>query len=57
MMGNCLSSSSEEAEKKKKSQAIDRTIEEDSRRLKKECKIILLGNAHPVAISSQPSLY
>ncbi|KAF1737715.1 hypothetical protein BB8028_0002g03340 [Beauveria bassiana] len=44
MMGNCLSSTSEEAEKKKKSQAIDRIIEEDSKRLKKECKILLLGS-------------
>ncbi|XWW99388.1 hypothetical protein V2A60_007398 [Cordyceps javanica] len=43
-MGNCLSSTSEEAEKKKKSQAIDRIIEEDSKRLKKECKILLLGS-------------
>ncbi|KAJ3481475.1 hypothetical protein NLG97_g7811 [Lecanicillium saksenae] len=43
-MGNCLSSTSEEAEKKKKSQAIDRIIEEDSKKLKKECKILLLGS-------------
>lgn len=51
MMGNCLSSTSEEAEKKKKSQAIDRIIEEDSKRLKKECKILLLGACSlPVAV-------
>ncbi|QPG94725.1 G protein alpha subunit [Epichloe festucae Fl1] len=43
-MGGCMSSSSEEAEQKKKSQAIDRVIEEDSRRLRKECKILLLGS-------------
>lgn len=53
MMGGCLSSTSEEAEKKKKSQAIDRTIEEDSRRLKKECKILLLGTTlHPFDMPS-----
>lgn len=40
-----MSSNSEEAEQKKKSQAIDRVIEEDSKRLRKECKILLLGTA------------
>lgn len=40
-----MSSSSEEAEQKKKSQAIDKVIEEDSKRLRKECKILLLGTA------------
>ncbi|KAK9435037.1 guanine nucleotide-binding protein alpha-3 subunit [Metarhizium brunneum] len=43
-MGGCMSSNSEEAEQKKKSQAIDRVIEEDSKRLRKECKILLLGS-------------
>ncbi|KAK2589744.1 Guanine nucleotide-binding protein alpha-2 subunit [Conoideocrella luteorostrata] len=43
-MGGCMSSNSEEADQKKKSQAIDRVIEEDSRRLRKECKILLLGS-------------
>ncbi|KAG5941332.1 G protein alpha subunit [Claviceps monticola] len=43
-MGGCVSSSSEEAEQKKKSQAIDKVIEEDSKRLRKECKILLLGS-------------
>lgn len=52
MMGNCLSSTSEEAEKKKKSQAIDRIIEEDSKRLKKECKILLLGTDRPPCLPS-----
>lgn len=42
-MGNCMSSDSEEVEQKKKSQAIDKVIEEDSKRLRKECKILLLG--------------
>ena len=40
-----MSASSEEAEQKKKSQAIERVIEEDSRRLQKECKILLSGIA------------
>ena len=43
-MGACLSSeSSEEVEKKKRSRAIDAKLEEDSKRLRKECKILLLG--------------
>jgi hypothetical protein len=42
-MGACVSSNNEEAEQKKKSQAIDKILEEDSRRLRKECKILLLG--------------
>ena len=43
-MGGCLSSeSAEEVEQKKKSRQIDAALEEDSRRLRKECKILLLG--------------
>ena len=44
-MGACGSSPSAEAdgEQKKKSQAIDRTLEEDSKKLRRECKILLLG--------------
>jgi guanine nucleotide-binding protein subunit alpha len=38
-----MSSSNEEADQKKKSQAIDKILEEDSKRLRKECKILLLG--------------
>lgn len=30
---------------KKRSQAIDRTLEEDSKKLRRECKILLLGMA------------
>ena len=41
-MGLCLSA--EEKEQKEISQTIDRGLEEDNRRLKKECKILLLGN-------------
>jgi hypothetical protein len=44
-MGMCMSTTSEEQEQKKKSQAIDRQLEEDSRRLRRECKILLLGTS------------
>ena len=40
-MGNCVSSQDREAQQR--SQEIDKQIEEDSRRFKKECKILLLG--------------
>lgn len=43
IMGACMSSSSEEAEQKKRSQKIDKDLEEDSKRLRRECKILLLG--------------
>jgi hypothetical protein len=42
-MGMCMSSNIDEAEQKKKSQAIDKILEEDSKRLRRECKILLLG--------------
>lgn len=42
-MGACMSSNTEEAEQKKRSQDIDKKLEDDSRRLRKECKILLLG--------------
>lgn len=42
-MGGCMSTNSEESEQKKRSQAIDKTLEEDSKRLRRECKILLLG--------------
>ncbi|CEH11777.1 g-protein alpha subunit [Ceraceosorus bombacis] len=41
-MGNCFSST-EEKEAKERSTNIDKQIEEDSRKFKKECKILLLG--------------
>lgn len=37
------SNNNEDAEQKKRSQMIDRTIEEDSKKLKRECKLLLLG--------------
>ncbi|KAL9108254.1 MAG: hypothetical protein Q9227_006992 [Pyrenula ochraceoflavens] len=44
-MGACGSTESGEAqEQKKHSQMIDRKLEEDSRRLRRECKILLLGS-------------
>jgi hypothetical protein len=42
-MGACMSSNVEDLEQKKRSQQIDRRLEEDSRRLRRECKILLLG--------------
>jgi hypothetical protein len=41
-MGNCASNS-QEADGKARSDLIDRQIEEDSKRYKRECKILLLG--------------
>ncbi|KAJ5917715.1 hypothetical protein N7466_011269 [Penicillium verhagenii] len=44
-MGACFSGEvAGDAEQKKKSQLIDRKLEEDSRRLRRECKILLLGS-------------
>ncbi|SAL97318.1 hypothetical protein [Absidia glauca] len=40
-MGMCISS--EERQDKERSQRIDRLLEEDNRKLKRECKILLLG--------------
>lgn len=42
-----MSSSSDETELKKRSQMIDKRLEEDSRRLRRECKILLLGRSPP----------
>lgn len=38
-----MSTSGEDAEQKKKSQMIDEGIAADARRLRRECKILLLG--------------
>lgn len=44
-MGSCFSARQEDpAEDEKQSAAIDRQLEEDARKLKKECKILLLGS-------------
>ncbi|KAH0825816.1 heterotrimeric G protein alpha subunit [Lanmaoa asiatica] len=41
-MGNCISA--QDRAEKARSDAIDRQLEEDSRKLRKECKILLLGS-------------
>lgn len=48
MMGACMSSGhNDEGNQKKRSQMIDRTLEEDSKKLRRECKILLLGTPVP----------
>lgn len=51
-MGNCCSKqNNDEKEAAQRSQQIDRQIEQDSKKLKKECKILLLGTSalsHPI---------
>lgn len=42
-MGNCGSAPTEDGEAKKRSQAIDKVLEEDQKKLRRECKILLLG--------------
>lgn len=43
-MGGCGSTPVEDTgDAKKRSQAIDRNLEEDQRKLRRECKILLLG--------------
>lgn len=52
-MGACLSQEdSAEVEKKKRSRAIDATLEEDNKRLKRECKILLLGTKESIGVCS-----
>ena len=57
-MGACGSSeagaSTEAMEQKKRSQAIDKKLEEDSRRLRRECKILLLGKRHSDGFPAVP---
>lgn len=44
-MGACMSNgNAEDVDQKKRSQMIDKTLEEDSKKLKRECKILLLGS-------------
>lgn len=50
-MGACMSSNSEETEQKKRSQKIDKDLEEDSKRLRRECKILLLGMSRSEPVS------
>lgn len=44
-MGSCMSTSGEESEQRKRSNKIDKDLEEDSKRLRRECKILLLGTS------------
>ena len=52
-MGACQSmQNGDEEEKRKRSRAIDAKLEEDSRRLRKECKILLLGTLVPPVLTT-----
>jgi len=52
MMGACQSSGNNEGgDQKKRSQMIDRTLEEDSKKLRRECKILLLGQTIPLLLA------
>lgn len=53
-MGACMSSNNEEVSRKKHSQAIDKQLEEDSKRLRRECKILLLGTSLGTEIIGRP---
>jgi hypothetical protein len=44
-MGNCLSTSDEDAGAKENSEMIDRMLQEDGKRWQQECKILLLGKS------------
>lgn len=46
-MGSCMSTSGEDSDQRKRSNKIDKDLEEDSKRLRKECKILLLGTLPP----------
>ena len=49
-MGNCASV--QDRTEKARSDEIDRQIEEDSRKFRKECKILLLGASFSLSVSS-----
>lgn len=53
-MGLCISS--EEREERAHSQRIDKAIEEDSKRLKRECKLLLLGKEQPLIPATNNSI-
>ena len=56
-MGACMSSdgggNGQEGDQKKRSAAIDKTLEEDSKKLRRECKILLLGVYCDVAMMAE----
>lgn len=41
------SDGNDDGDQKKRSQMIDRGLEEESKKLRRECKILLLGRLHP----------
>ena len=45
-MGCCSGDQDDPRAQQKRSQAIDRHLEEDSKQLRRECKILLLGNSN-----------
>jgi guanine nucleotide-binding protein subunit alpha len=45
VMGTCMSTGGAESEQRKRSNKIDKELEEDSKKLRKECKILLLGTS------------
>ena len=45
VMGSCMSTSGEDSDQRKRSNKIDKELEEDSKKLRKECKILLLGTS------------
>ena len=47
-MGSCMSTSGDD--QRKRSNKLDKELEEDSKRLRKECKILLLGTSPPVPV-------
>jgi hypothetical protein len=49
VMGTCMSTGGAESEQRKRSNKIDKELEEDSKKLRKECKILLLGMSPPPA--------
>ena len=44
-MGICMSSNSDDLEQKKRSEQIDGELKKDAARLRRECKILLLGKS------------
>lgn len=51
-MGICMSSNSDDLEQKKRSEQIDGELKKDAARLRRECKILLLGKS--LSLSSTP---
>jgi len=54
-MGNCASAT-QDREATQRSADIDRIIEEDSKKFKKECKILLLGKGWPLSLPPSTKL-